>query len=231
MKPFSHSNTSFPAFFTGFRGNFFSVISPQTTDSLFQGKPLSRESFPGNHFSRELFHKTSFQKAIVPTGIFSKKALFQWDCISARTPFRGTVLQEPCLQRNCFSKIPVSGNCSKQSIRCVGISIPYLQTSLQEIVSKACFLFSQYPCQDTTSFQDIVPKTLYLQTSHTKATHLTVPRAPFSRSVIPFRHSVTPSLRFCLHSDNQKIVFIPTIHSNNPCQQSMSTIHVNNPCQ
>ena len=57
-----------------------------------------------------------------------------------------------------------------------------------------------------------------------QSTHLTVPsRAPLRRSVIPLRHSVTPSLRFCLHSDNQKIVFVPTIHSNNPFQQSMST--------
>ena len=72
-------------------------MSPQTIDSLFQGKPLSRESFPGNHFSRELFHKTSFQKVTVPTGIFSKKALFQWDCVSARTLFRETVSQESCL--------------------------------------------------------------------------------------------------------------------------------------
>ena len=56
-----------------------------------------------------------------------------------------------------------------------------------------------------------------------QSTHLTVPsRAPFHHSVIPLRHSVTPSLRFCLHSDNQKIVFVPTIHSNNPFQQSMS---------
>ena len=68
-----------------------------STNSLFQGKPLSRESFPGNHFSRELFHKTSFQKVTVPTGIFSKKALFQWDCVSARTLFRETVSQESCL--------------------------------------------------------------------------------------------------------------------------------------
>ena len=72
-------------------------MSTQTIDSLFQGKPLSRESFPGNHFSRELFHKTSFQKVTVPTGIFSKKALFQWDCVSARTLFRETVSQESCL--------------------------------------------------------------------------------------------------------------------------------------
>ena len=47
-----------------------------------------------------------------------------------------------------------------------------------------------------------------------QSTHLTVP------SRAPLRHSVTPSLRFCLHSDNQKIVFVPTIHSNNPCQQT-----------
>ena len=72
-------------------------MSPQTIDSLFQGKPFSRESFPRNHFSRELFHKTSFQKVTVPTGIFSKKALFQWGCVSARILFRETVSQEPCL--------------------------------------------------------------------------------------------------------------------------------------
>ena len=64
-----------------------------------------------------------------------------------------------------------------------------------------------------------------------QSTYLTVPRAPFHHSVIPLRHSVTSSLRFCLHSDNQKIVFVPTIHSNNPFQQSIPTIHSNNPFQ
>ena len=60
--------------------------------------------------------------------------------------------------------------------------------------------FSRYPLHDSIpSYQ---------------STYLTVPGAPFSHSVIPLRHSVTPSLRFCLHSDNQKIVFVPTmIHS------------------
>ena len=48
-----------------------------------------------------------------------------------------------------------------------------------------------------------------------QSTHLTVPsRAPLRRSIIPLRRSVTPSLRLCLHSDNPKIVSIPTmIHS------------------
>ena len=44
-----------------------------------------------------------------------------------------------------------------------------------------------------------------------QSTHLTVPRTPFSRSVIPsLPHFAISSLRFCLHSDNPKIVSIPT---------------------
>ena len=118
-----------------------------------------------------MFHKTSFQKAIVPTGIFSKKALFQWDCVSARTPFRETVSQEllseelfqqelfskePCLQRNSFSrncstKSPVSGRLF-QTI----YSMCRNQTISPNIVPRNCFqglffLFSKYPCQETVS--------------------------------------------------------------------------------
>ena len=85
-------------------------MSPQTIDSLFQGKPLSRESFPGNHFSRELFHKASSQSVIVPTRIFSKTSPFSVGlCFSKnsfqRNCFTGTMSWNgPCLQRNCFSK-------------------------------------------------------------------------------------------------------------------------------
>ena len=103
---------------------FCTVMSLQTTDSLFQGKPFSRESFPGNHFSMELFHKISFQKVTVPTGIFSKKALFQWDCVSARTLFRETVSQESCLGMDRVFKGIVSARTisSKELFHKIGIS-------------------------------------------------------------------------------------------------------------
>ena len=137
-KPFHHSNTSFTAFFTWFSVCFFcTVISPQTTDSLFQGKPLSRESFPENHFSRELFHKTSFQSVIVPTRIFSKKIHFSVGlCFSKNYIFRGTFFKGTLFRGIVPQNPPCQGN---QSVRCVGISNPYLQTSFQETVSKACF--------------------------------------------------------------------------------------------
>ena len=85
---------------------------------------------------------------------------------------------------------------------CRNQTVPHLQTSFQE-----------------NRFQDVI----YSNSPHTKGTHLTVPGAPFNRSVIPFRHSFTPLLRLCLHSDNPKIVSIPTnsilpnmVPSNNP---------------
>ena len=106
------------------------------------------------------------------------------------------------------------------------MSKPYLQTISSNHTSK-------------NRSKKLFPRSVFSYSILTQSinTHLTVPRAPFSRSVIPFRHSITPSLRFCLHSDNPKIVSIPTIHSNNPRQQtvfqqststnSIPTIHVN----
>ena len=107
-------------------------------------------------------------------------------------------------------------------------------------------MFSKYPYQDTIiiprhdrHYKKPFPRPVfshvfnsYFQISY-QSTHLTVLGAPFGRSVIPFRHSVTTSLRFCLHSDNPKIVSIPTnsilpnmVPSNNPVSNpSKSAIH------
>ena len=80
------------------------------TNSLFQGKPLSRESFPGNHFSMELFRKISFQRVNCPdqnrfqdgpfsVGLYFSKNSFQRNCFTGTMSWNG-----PCLQRNCFNK-------------------------------------------------------------------------------------------------------------------------------
>ena len=140
-------------------GNYFH-------NSLFQGNPFLETIFQGNCSTKPLFRGLA-----VTTGIFSKKALFQWDCVSARTPFRETVSQEPCFQRNCFSKNSFQRNCfSKnffqrnsfsrncstksptvsgklfQSIysMCRNQTVPYIQTSFQETVSKVSFLLSKH---------------------------------------------------------------------------------------
>ena len=76
------------------------------------------------------------------------------------------------------------------------------RSSFQETVSKACFshVFNSY-------FH-----TVHIQDSHTKGTHLTVPRGSvrlFCRSVPSFRHSLTSPLftflqsKNCLHSNKQ----------------------------
>ena len=66
-------------------GNYFH-------NSLFQQNPFLKTIFQGNCST-----KPPFRGLTVQIRIFSKKALFQWDCISARTLFIGIVSQEPYL--------------------------------------------------------------------------------------------------------------------------------------
>ena len=119
-----------------------------------------------------------------------------------------------------FHKIPVSENGSRQSVRCVGISNPYLQTSFQETVFKACFLLSNYHPKKPfprpvfqciqTSFQDtiIIPRNRFQGLFfHMSLIHISkpsiIPKHPFDGvprgSVRSFRHSV-PSFRHSLTS-------------------------------
>ena len=92
----------------------------QTTDSLFQDNPL----MSGNYFHNSLFRGNPFQETIfqwncstkplfrgltVQIRIVSKTmALFQWDCVSARTlfrePFSRKLVHNNSFLRNCFSK-------------------------------------------------------------------------------------------------------------------------------
>ena len=90
---------------------------------------------------------------------------------------------------------------------------------------------SEYPYQETVYkvsfflFPNIHSKTYVVPRNRLQDTSS---RAPFSRS-----RSVTPSLRLCLHSDNPKIVSIPTnsilpnmVPSNNPVSNpSKPAIH------
>ena len=84
-------------------------------------------------------------------------------------------------------------------------------------------------------FQDLFFHMSLIHISKPSISKTPIPKHPFDGSrgsVQPFRHSVTPSLRHCLHSNNPKIVSIPTnsilpnmVPSNNP----VSNPSVSNP--
>ena len=123
---------------------FCTVMSPQTIDSLFQGKLLSRESFPGNHFSMELLHKTSFQRVNCPdqnrfqdkpffSGIVFQRELLSEKLfhrnhvfkgiVSARTFFRGIVSARTFFKGTLFWGIVSTKPLSRELFQITSFSV------------------------------------------------------------------------------------------------------------
>ena len=164
----------------------------------------------------------------------------QRNCFSKNYIFKGIVSQNPGMSRN-YSQITVLNNLFDGSELAL-----YLSKYPLKVISKGGFYFLIIHSKTRLSLQDTVitpkygyhieklypkPVCSHVFNSYFQSTHLTV--SVGLRSVVPSFHSVTPSLRLCLHSDNPKIVSIPTnsilpdmVPSNNPVDNpSKSAIH------
>ena len=134
--------------------------------------------------------------------------------VSARTPLEELFQQElfskePCLQRNFFQRNSFLRNC-------------FYKTTFEGIIPNNLFFC---PVSLLRGYLTIIPRNrfqglfFHMSLIHIskppiskhpyQSTHLTVPGAPFGRSVIPFRHSLTSPLftfrqsKNCLHSNKQ----------------------------
>ena len=164
------------------------------------------------------FSKNSFQRNCFTGTMYWNGPCLQRNCFSKNYIFKGIVSQNPGMSRN-YSQITVLNNLFDGSELAL-----YLSKYPLKVISKGGFYFLIIHSKTRLSLQDTVitpkygyhieklypkPVCSHVFNSYFQSTHLTVPGAPLSRSVIPFRHSLTSPLftfrqsKNCLHSNKQ----------------------------